>query len=211
MITQELNARIAAAHQYLGERGWTQEGERDDAGRVCLSGAIVYCAPQNGDEHLIRAVLGHQGYDEDWNDDPQRTEDEVRDFLANFEITETDLETTFGPHWVEVVQLARQAATLTPHQVQQIARHATLDAARHAALGAALNAALGANRNWDAAEDAAWDAAEDAAGDPDLDATRYDAKDAAGYAGLATVTQDLISPEHHRALMGPWRSAFPDT
>ena len=214
MITQDLNARIAAASRHLGERGWTQGAELDDAGQVCLNGAIRYCAPQNGDEYLVRAVLRHQGYDEEWNDDPQRTEDEVRDFLGSFAVTDSDLEETFGPYWVEMVQIIRQAATLTPCQVQHIhdARHAILDNALNAPLDAALNAALDADRDDAryAAADTAWDAAEDAVGDLAEFAARYEARYAARYAAVATVTQDLISEEHHRALMGPWREAFPD-
>ena len=198
MIAQELNARIVAARGFLGARGWAQGVEENSVGQVRLNGAIRYCAPQTGDENIIRAVLRHQGRDDDWNDDPRRTEDEVRDFVANFEITDTDLGATFGHHWMEVVQLVRQAATLTIDQAHQI--HTAQTAGLYAARDAAVYAARDDGR--DAAMGAAMDAARDAA--------PVSALYAAGYAALAIVTQDLISPEHHRALMGKWRSAFPD-
>ena len=120
------------------------------------------------------------------------------------------LEKTFGPHWAEVVQLVRQAATLTPHQVQQIhaARSAALDSARDAARDAALDAAL--DDPADDPLDAVLHAAKDAALNATRGAARDAAVDAAGYAALAIVAQGSISEEHHRALMGPWRAAFPD-
>lgn len=204
-IPNDYTDRLRLAHDYMQKKGWAQGTEQGDNGSVCLTGAIRLCAPQNGDEYLIRGVLRHLGRAEEWNDDDERTEEEVLDYLCAEEITDADLEVTFGPNWSDVVRLVREAATLTPGRARMIqVVQVDQDAARVAAQDAARVAAQVATRNAarDAAQDAAWDAAQDA--------TRNAAQGAAWDAALAVVVSDLISKEHFDLLMGPWRAAFPD-
>ena len=191
-ISQELTARLRTAHGYMQEKDWAQGTEQAHSGAVCVTGAVRLCAPQNGDEHLIRAVMRHMGRAEEWNDAKGRKKTEVLNFLSTFAITDADLEATFGPHWEAVVKLVRQAAALTLEQAQTLAT--AWGAAEAAARDAAWDAARGAAR--DAARAATWDAAWDAA------------RAAARAAALASVARDLISPEHYRTLMAPWWSVF---
>mgnify|MGYP001053436652 CR=1 FL=1 len=150
-ISEALTNRVRTAHGYMQEKDWAQGTEQAHSGAVCVTGAVRLCAPQNGDEHLIRAVMRHMGRAEEWNDAKGRKKTEVLNFLSTFEITDADLKATFGPHWEAVVTLVRQTAALTLEQAETIA------AARRVALGAARFAAR------DAARDAAWDAVWDAA------------------------------------------------
>ena len=52
-----LTNRLRLAASYMAEHGHTKGMEQDDGGRVCLTGAVKLCAPQNGDEEIIRQVL----------------------------------------------------------------------------------------------------------------------------------------------------------
>ncbi|MFI1942219.1 hypothetical protein ACH44C_34445 [Streptomyces purpureus] len=185
-IAVALTARLRTAGTYMTEHGWTQGIEQNDLGQVCLTGAIRLCAPQTGDESLIRAVLRHQNRAEDWNDTDGRTADEVLSVLTTVEITDADLEATFGPQWAGVVCVVRQAATLTAKQAETI----------YVA--------------WAAAGDATWDAAWGAARAATLATwAARDARAAAGGAARAEVVRHLITPEQYNALTAPWRAAFP--
>ena len=136
-MTIIINTEPAA--DYIKTHGWTQ-GTMEHAGAVCLTGALRACSPQPGDWLLARAVYrAHLIHAETWNDDADRTEAEVTEYLRTHPVTDDDLAATFGPNWETVVRLIRRVADMPQ------ARDAALDAA------------------WDAARDAAWDAALDAA------------------------------------------------
>lgn len=212
-ITTELNGRLRAAADYLDAHGWTQGELRDDeTGAVCATGAVMFCRPQVGDEHLIVQVLRHRGTAEEWNDEDGRTQEEVHAALSA-DITDEDLAATFGPQWAQVVALVRLTAGLTDDEVTRLdaargaaraeARAEAWGAARGAARDGLSGAARGASRGaaWDAVGGAAWDAA------------RYAARDAARYAARAAawalVVRDLIgehgfTQEHYDTLTGPW-------
>ena len=130
----------------LDEHGWTQGSFESGDGKVCAHGAIRLCAPVPGDAYLIEQVEGRLGrHSTGWNDDDSTTEADVRAWFAQgIDITDADLEATFGPQWRAVVSLVRRAAILTPNEVER------LDAAGDADWYAAWDAA------WDAARDAAW-------------------------------------------------------
>jgi hypothetical protein len=202
-----LTQRLRLAADYLGEHGWAQGAELDD-GRACLTGAIRYCAPQTGDEYVIRAVLRSRGTAESWNDTETRTEADVAGLLRTAEITDAALAGTFGPQWREIVTLVRQVSSLTPGQADMLSSE--WDAIRGAARGAVLDAARGAA--WDAARDAAWYAAWDAARDAAWDAVRgtvrYAVWGSARDAARALAVRDLVSSEHFAVLYGPWASVF---
>ena len=101
-------------------------------------------------------------------------------------IRELPAHEVFGPQGAEVVAILDRAAKLIAEEVKNLAaaRAAARDAARDAAWDAA----------WDAARFAAWDAA----------------RDAAWLAVGATLARDLIAPEHHDLLIGPWRAVMGD-
>ena len=114
-----------------------------------------------------------------------------------------------GPQGVEVAAIIKRARRLTADEVQQLlaaARNAAWNAAWDAARDAAWDAARAAAR--DAARAAAWAAARDAARDAAWAAARDAARGAAWDAALATLTRDIITPEQHDTLMGPWRQVI---
>lgn len=198
--------RLRLAANYMAEHGWVQGKEMCNEG-VCLTGAVRYCAPQTGDEYLIRAVLRHLGTGEDWNDAENRTEPEVLNVLRKTKITDSDLQQTFGPQWREIVTLIRQAEGLTRPQTKllETARTSVWAATRNVHRDAARTAAWKAAR--DADRIAAWKECRDAA----RDAARGSVEPwEAGEAVAALVVRDLISPEHFDALYGPWGSVFGD-
>ena len=195
----------ALAAGYITEHGWTQGTEQDDAGRVCLTGALRLCSPVPGDSYIARGVFRRRGRAEGWNDEHGRTAGEVVAYLAATEITDEELAETFGPQWREIVALVRAVSGATQQQIVDLA--AARAAARDAARAAARDAA------WDAAQDAAWAAARDAAGDAVRDAAGAAAWAAAGAAAWALTTRDLISTNgytqaHYDLLTGPWRQVM---
>ena len=183
----------ALAAGYITEHGWTQGTEQDDAGRVCLTGALRLCSPVPGDSYIAREVFRRRDRAEGWNDQNGRTADEVVAYLAATKITDEELADTFGPQWREIVALVRAVSGATQQQIVDLA--AAWAAARDAAWAAA-GAAV-----WAAAGDAVWDAAGAAARDA--------ARDAAG----ALTIRDLISTNgytqaHYDLLTGPWRQVM---
>jgi len=204
MTTIDLTPRLRAAADYIREHGWTTGTEKNDAGQVCLTGAIRYCAPQNGDEYLIREVLRKRDRAENWNDS-EATKAQVIKYLATAEVTDADLADTFGPQWEQIVALVRSMFSVTPRQWDRLA--AAGDAARDAAWAAAWGAA------WGAAGGAAGAAARAAAGDAAWAAGGAAARDAARDAARAAATRDLIgqhgyTQEHYDILSGPWRKTI---
>jgi hypothetical protein len=191
--------RLRAAATYMDEHGWTQGTEKNNAGQVCLTGAIRFCAPQNGDEYLIRAVLRHRNQAETWNDQNGRTDSEVLDILRTAEITDADLAEVFGPNWSDVVVLIRQCASLTADQVSRVS--SAWDTGRDAAQAAARDTA------WDTGRDAAWAAARAAARDTAWAAAWDTGRDAARAAG-AIIVKDLITPEHFDILTAGWNTVI---
>ena len=140
MTTIDLTPRLRAAADYIREHGWTTGTEKNDAGQVCLTGAIRYCAPQNGDEYLIREVLRKRDRAENWNDS-EATKAQVIKYLATAEVTDADLADTFGPQWEQIVALVRSMFSVTPRQWDRLA--AAGDAARDAARAAATRDLIG--------------------------------------------------------------------
>ena len=140
-MTVDLTPQARAAADWLEDHEWVQGTWGDDT-KACLHGAVRTCTPQTGDGYLVSAVLTAKGYSTGWNDEKDRTEVEVLDVLRNIEVTDAELEDTFGPNWRLVVSLVRQAATLTPVQATQLT--AAWDAAGDAARAAAGDAAWAA-------------------------------------------------------------------
>jgi len=199
----DLTPRLRLAADYIADHGWTQGKMQDDAGRVCLTGAIRLCAPRDGDEEIIRVVLRAKHCDEVWNDNTSTTKEDVLDLLRSTDITDDDLAHTFGPQWEAIVALIRRCAALT--ESEAVALDAVMDAAWAAAVGgarvAARDAAWAAARatTLPAAVDAAWDAWDAAA----------TTRDAAWDAMRALVVRDLITDDgftqaHYDLLVGPW-------
>ena len=190
-LTEEMQAVVAN----LREREWIQ-GEMRNGDAVCAHGAVQTCQGlRPGDEHIIRAVMRTKGVTEGWNDESGRTKEEVLDRMAFIEVTDADLEETFGPAWRMVIAVIRRSAILTAAEAKDLdaawvaARVAARDAARDAALDAALDAA------WVAAWDAAWDAAWGAAW---------------GAVVSDLVGQHGLTQEHVDTLMAPWVQVLGD-
>ena len=182
-LTEEMQAVVAN----LREREWIQ-GEMRNGDAVCAHGAVQTCQGlRPGDEHIIRAVMRTKGVTEGWNDESGRTKDEVLDRMAFIEVTDADLEETFGPAWRMVIAVIRRSAILTAAEAKDLA------AAWAAARGAARDAA------WVAAWGAAWAAA----------------RDAARAAARGAVVSDLVgqhglTQEHVDTLMAPWVQVLGD-
>ena len=212
-LTEEMQAVVAN----LREREWIQ-GEMRNGDAVCAHGAVQTCQGlRPGDEHIIRAVMRTKGVTEEWNDKSGRTKDEVLARMAFIEVSDVDLEETFGPAWRMVIAVIRRSAILTPTEVTDLAAAyaAARDAARGAAWGAARDAARAAARAAayaaarDAARGAAWDAARGAAWDAAQGAAWAAAWDAARDAAWGAVVSDLVgqrglTQDHLDTSMGPW-------
>ena len=131
-LTEEMQAVVAN----LREREWIQ-GEMRDGDAVCAHGAVQTCQGlRPGDEHIIRAVMRTKGVTEGWNDESGRTKEEVLDRMAFIEVTDADLEETFGPAWRMVIAVIRRSAILTAAEAKDLA------AVRAAAWGAAWGAVV---------------------------------------------------------------------
>jgi hypothetical protein len=221
--TDDLRMLPQRAADWIDTHGWVQGTEQNAAGAVCLTGALRFCDPRPGDWLIAREVFRQRKHAEGWNDAKGRTKAEVQDYLRSVEITDAELAKTFGPQWESIVGLIRTAATITPHQGNELA--AAWDAARAAAWAAARDAAWAAawDAAWDAARaaardaarDAAWAAARDAARDAAWAAARDAARDAAwalavrdliGQHGFTQAHYDLLTA-HWAKVMGP---AHPD-
>ena len=122
----------------LDKHGWTKGKFESGDGKVCAHGAIRLCAPVPGDAYLIEQVEGHLGrHSTGWNDNDSTTEADVRAWFAQgIDITDADLEATFGHQWRAAVSLVRRAAVLTPDEAERL--YAAGDAAGYAAWVAAL-------------------------------------------------------------------------
>ena len=105
----ELTNRLRAAAEFMTEHGWTQGTEQNDAGQVCLTGAVRLCDPKPGDAWLTRQVLRHLKHAESWNDNLNSDSDEAVEYLRTVEITDEMLAETLGPDWQKVVDAARAA------------------------------------------------------------------------------------------------------
>ena len=135
----DLHAEMQAVIANLEAREWIQ-GTEVDGEAVCAHGAVKTCKKlRPGDELILRAVMRRRGLTEDWNDTDGRTKAEVLARMRQIDITDADLESTFGPNWRLVIAVIRRAAILSSDEALRLA------AARVAAGAAA----------WDAAGDAA--------------------------------------------------------
>ena len=204
-LTEEMQEVV----KNLEARDWIQ-GRIQVGESVCAHGAVQTCQGlRPGDEHIIRAVMRKRGLPEGWNDAPGRTKSEVLAVMRLIEVSDADLEATFGPAWVSVLSVVRRAAVLTPGEATRLgtahgaARDAVWGAAQVAAHGAARDAAWGATQGathgaahgavWDAVGDAAWGATRDAV---------WDAAAATCVADL--VGQHGLTQSHIDTLMQPW-------
>ena len=206
-LTEEMQAVVAN----LREREWIQ-GEMRNGEAVCAHGAVQTCQGlRPGDEHIIRAVMRTKGVTEGWNDESGRTKEEVLDRMAFIEVTDADLEETFGPAWRMVIAVIRRSAILTAAEAKDL--DAAWAAARDAAWVAAWDAARAAA--WVAARDAAWDAVGAAAWDAAWDAAWGAVWAAAWVAAWGAVVSDLVghhglTQEHVDTLMAPWVQVLGD-
>lgn len=197
---------------------WAQGAWQDADGKPCLHQAIRQCQPQKGDAFLIERVANRQGWGTAWNDMSTTSFDDVKQVLVQHrEVTDRDLEDTFGPQWLAVVHLVRRAAVLTEDEMEQLddtwgaasvaAWDAAWDATRAATSDAASDAASAAT------SDAAWDATRDAASDATRAAVRVAARAAASNAARALAVRDLIGQHgftqtHYDVLTKPWRDVI---
>ena len=171
---------------------WVQDAWYGEGEKACLHGHLRQCSPVPGDAHIWEAVTNRMGVGSvTWQDQKGRSLSEVREWVATVEITDADLELTFGPQWLPVIGIIRREAVLTPEESE------ALEAAWYADRGAA----------WYAAWGAAWNAA--------VIVARGAARGVAGGAALAVVTYDLIgqygyTEAHADVLLAPWRGVIGD-
>ena len=199
--TIDLRPRLRLAAQALIENGWTTGTERDETtGQMCLTGAVRYCAPQDGDEYIIREVLRRRDRAEEWNDNSASGAGEVIGYLATADITDADLVDTFGPQALEFVAQIRRMYELTDRQWDRLASsRATLRLASWATSLASWDASRTASRT--ASREASWEASRDAS------------RTASWEASVALNSRDLIgqhgfTQEHYDLLSGPWRTTI---
>ena len=198
-LADEMKAVVAN----LVARDWIQ-GEMRNGESVCAHGAVQTCQGlRPGDGHIIRAVMRTKGVTEGWNDESGRTKEQVVARMALIEVSDADLEETFGPAWRPVVAVIRRAALLTPTEAKELAaaRAAAWDPAWDAARAAAWDPA------WDAARAAAWDPAWDAARDAARAAARDAAWDAAWAAARAAAWDAARAAARDAAWDAAWAAA----
>jgi len=106
----------ARAADVIDRFGWVRKPGNDDEQRVDLIVALRFCDQHPGDWPIACEVLRQKRCGEKWSTKRKRTQDEVTAMLRSTEITDTDLELTFGPSWQTVVSLVHRAATLTSGQ-----------------------------------------------------------------------------------------------
>lgn len=137
MNTMASLTRHASAH--IGTHGWLQYRMVDEAGRVCIRGAVAACAGNATEDALTMAVLRADGHGEDWNDMTGRTAREVRDYLAGAPVTDETLTEVLGPQWGEIAVLLQRADALTSKELRTLGPRDSdrLHRARHQADAAA--------------------------------------------------------------------------
>ncbi|MGL4241156.1 MAG: DUF6197 family protein [Beijerinckiaceae bacterium] len=187
------------AAKYIDAHGWTQGTEENEAGEVCLTGAIRKCASVPGDFALVREVLRKRGRAEDWNDE-EATKTKVAKYLRTAEVTDADLADTFGPQWAEIVTFVRRVAVLNEGELEPVPAYR--EAAWAEAWAAAWDASRAAAR--DVMRDAAWAAAQEAARDAQWEMSWAAAR--------ALAVRDLIGQHdftqaHYDTLTAPLRKS----
>lgn len=181
------------AAEYIETHGWTQGAMKRD-GAVCLTGALRECDLKPGDWLIARAVYLDNGHAEVWNDDIERTKQEVIDYLRSHPVTDDNLEELFGPNWKLFVRLVRRVAVSSGEEVDRIDRSPAM-------LGAGIaaeNAVCSTSRERGAlhACDEVWYAAP------------YGTKYAAWDAALAVIVRDLITEDEYQTLTARIRAGI---
>lgn len=201
-IATELTERERLAQEALDTHGWTRGTLKDGEGAYCLHGAVMYCAPVNGDAQIVSQVLNHRGFTYAWNDTDAADAAEVRAALDR-DITDEELAEVFGPQWEHIVALVRRASELTEDEVKAL-RDAWAAAPGVAWLTAWDTAQEAVQATWSAAQADVWATTENAAPGAAWFVTR------AAYQAVAArdlIGQHGFTQEHYDALTGPWRKA----
>jgi hypothetical protein len=77
----DVQATLKAAAEYISEHGWTQGMMREKDGSVCAAGALlVVSGSESAGREAFTGYLYHTGgwvNVADWNDQPDRTAEEV--------------------------------------------------------------------------------------------------------------------------------------
>lgn len=191
------------AADYIDRFGWTQNRERDDAGRVNIAGALRYCTTQPGVWAIAFEVFCRWNCGRKWNNEKGRTQNEVTALLRSSEITDRELALTFGPSWEITVAAACRAAAITTEQ--RIALILAKEAAGD--ITAAVRARQDALYALQCIDDdtGAIPAAGAANGIVVWQATR-DA--VTGAAARFLIGQHGFTQEHYDALTRPWRTVM---
>ena len=117
MTTTNNNLPLGSIHDLAADMidlvGWCQGNEMNGAGAVSLTGALKVGAENPGDWLLAREIFRRNSHAEVWNDNPERTAEQVVTFLRTAKITDVDMELKFGPQWTAVANLVRRAASLS--------------------------------------------------------------------------------------------------
>lgn len=212
MTDSTFRDEIALIVDNLAARGWTQGTMKNANGEVCAHGAVQTCKGlRPGDEWIVRAVMRAKGLTEVWNDKFGRTMDDVVEKLSQIEVSDSDLEVTFGPSWEKVIAVIRRIATLTDGEAKEMAR--AWGPAENAACEEALDAALAAARASDTfpARCAASDTAYEYANSNTRSAVHRAVHDAACAVSVSDlVGQHGLTQKHIDTLMAPWVRAFGD-
>lgn len=186
--------------QKLGENGehWIKRAWSSPKGGMCLHQAIKMCILVPGDFYLLLRVAKRQGWGPHWNDNANVSWIDIRTKInGGIEVSDTDLEVTYGPQWREIVALVRRAATLTADEALSLA--SSLEAPRGAARKAIQRAA------WEAVFQSTWLAA----GETAFDAAGYVAWEAAGALSMRhLIGEHGFTQEHYDILTGPWATVI---
>jgi hypothetical protein len=120
-IHAQMTARLRKTADIIDEVGWNQGHEWNyKTGAVDLIGGLRRADGPRGDFHIVRRILLGRGYSEAWNDQIERTAQDVTSYLRTAEITTEDLESLCGPRWADVREVVLRTADVTSEQISKI-------------------------------------------------------------------------------------------
>jgi hypothetical protein len=78
----EIAKTLLAMKAYIEKHGWCQRHFVNGAGQVCILGALRSVDLKSGESHVVQNILNKKiGSIPDWNDLPERTEEQVLNLL----------------------------------------------------------------------------------------------------------------------------------
>lgn len=90
----------------------------------CIMGAARMIDNESSYSHIVRDILASMGYDEAWNDKPERTKQQVVKALVHSTtlVNQQRMQAIYGHHWQQTVDLIVDVDGWTPHDYAELER-----------------------------------------------------------------------------------------